>query len=69
MVTFLDGRTERLISKQEYEVFQKEYIFDKLKGNRYGKAFCMKFNVIDPVVKFLIDDDLAKEIIEHTYIQ
>lgn len=68
MVSFLDGRTLPSISKHDYEAFQKEYVFDKLKGYNYGKAFCNKFNVMDPVVERLIDNDIAKEIIEQTYI-
>lgn len=68
MVSFLDGHMLPEISKQEYEHFQKEYIFDRLKGYNYGKAFCQKFSVTDPVVEYLIDDDLAKELIEQTYI-
>lgn len=69
MVTFLDGRVMPMISKQDYGVFQKEYVFDKLKGYNYGKAFCQRFDIVDPVVERLIDDDIAKEMIEHTYIQ
>ena len=69
MITFLDGRVAPVISKQDYEVFQKEYIFDKLKGHNYGKAFCQRFDVVDPVVERLIDDDIAREMIEGTYIQ
>ena len=68
MVSFLDGRMLPSISKQDYEDFQREYIFDRLKGYNYGKAFCQKFDVIDPVVERLIDDDIAKEMIEQTYI-
>lgn len=69
MVSFLDGRTVPMISKQDYEAFQKEFIFDKLKGYDYGRAFCQRFDVDDPVVERLVDDDLAKEIIETSYIQ
>lgn len=69
MVTFLDGHKAPVISKQDYEVFQKEFIFDKLKGYDYGRAFCQRFDVTDPVVERLIDDDIAREMIEHTYIQ
>lgn len=57
------------ISKQEYELFRKEYIFDQLKGLRYGKAFCERFQIDDPVVSRLIDIDLAEELIEATYIK
>lgn len=69
MVTFLDKAPLQTISKQDYEVFQKEYIFDRLKGTNYGMAFCKRFKIIDPVVKHLIDEDIAKEMIEDRYIQ
>ena len=69
MISFLDDTDNPTISKQDYEVFQKEYIFDRIKGNNYGMAFCKRFNIIDPVVKHLIDEDLARELIEDRYIR
>mgnify|MGYP003346578477 CR=1 FL=1 len=69
MVTFLDGRTNPMISKHDYEVFQKEYIFDKLKGYNYGKAFCKRFDINDRVIECLIDEDIAREMIAGIYIQ
>ena len=56
------------ISKEEYETFQKEFIFDQLKGKRFGKAFCEKFHINDVVIKCLIDEDLARRFIEEQYI-
>jgi hypothetical protein len=69
MVSFLDNQYKPSVSKQDYEIFKKEYIFDKLKGYEYGRAFCLKFNVKDTVINCLIDDDIAKEMIEDIYIQ
>jgi len=69
MVSLLDPTPSTKISKQDYEVFQKEYIFYRLKGTNYGMAFCKRFKIIDPVVKHLTDEDIAKEIIENTYIR
>jgi len=57
------------ISSQDYEIFCKEYIFDQLKGIRFGRAFCERFSISDVVVSRLIDEDLAKELIEETYIK
>lgn len=59
----------KTISKQDYEHFRKEYIFDQLKGSRYGEAFCERFQIDDPVVSRLIDTDLAIEMIEENYIK
>ena len=69
MASFLNRTTNKLISKQEYEVFQRQYIFDQIRGLKYGKAFCERFHVKDSVISRLIDEDLAKELIEETYIK
>lgn len=69
MVSLLDTLPTAQISKQEYEVFQREYIFDQIRGLKYGKAFCERFHVKDSVISRLIDEDLAKELIEETYIK
>ena len=69
MASFLDKMPQTQISKQDYEVFCKEYIFDQLKGKRFGRAFCERFRVNDIVVKCLHDEDIARDIIEENYIQ
>jgi hypothetical protein len=69
MVSFLDTQPKQQISKQEYEIFCKEYIFDQLQGKRFGMAFCERFNVNDTVVKCLFDEDIAREMITENYIQ
>ena len=33
------------ITQEQFEKFQYYYIFDVLKGYRYGEAFCRKFNI------------------------
>lgn len=35
------------ISKKSFEKFCYEYIFDAVKGFRFGEAFCKKFQIID----------------------
>jgi len=70
MASFLNRTTNKLISKQEYEVFCKEYIFDQLKGKRFGQAFCERFDIVnDMVMQLLIDEDIAREMIEENYIK
>lgn len=59
----------KTISNQDYELFRKEYIFYQLKGMNYGKAFCERFQIDDPVISRLMDTDLAKELIEENYIK
>ena len=70
MISLLDNLPKPEISKQDYEVFCKEYIFDQLKGKRFGQAFCERFDIVnDMVVNRLIDEDIAREMIEENYIQ
>ena len=33
------------ISKSDYEIFCKEYIFEHIRGIKFGKAFCKKFDI------------------------
>jgi len=69
MLSKINHADNKTISKSDYELFRKEYVFDKLKGLNYGKAFCERFNIQDPVVSRLIDTDLAEELIESTYLK
>jgi hypothetical protein len=69
MVSFLDTAPKVQISKQDYAVFCKEYIFDQLQGKRFGRAFCERFDIQDMVIKCLFDEDIAREMIQENYIQ
>jgi hypothetical protein len=69
MVSFLDTTPKVQISKQDYAVFCKEYIFDQLQGKRFGRAFCERFDIQDMVIKCLFDEDIAREMIQENYIQ
>ena len=40
----------RPISKIEYDLFCKEYVFEKLKGINFGTAFQKRFGVHDRVL-------------------
>ena len=69
MLTRIKHTDTKTISKIEYDAFQKEYIFDQLRDMKYGKSFCERFQINDPVVSRLIDEDLARELIEENYIK
>lgn len=38
------------ILRSEYQIFCKEYLFDNLKGKRFGQAFCERFNIVDYIL-------------------
>ena len=35
------------VTKEDYEVFCKEFIFDSIRGTNFGLAFCKIFEIID----------------------
>lgn len=52
------------INRQDYEIFCKEFIFDKLRGDRFGKAFCKKFEIEDFLLANIKDEEDTKYLIE-----
>lgn len=57
------------ISSVEYEIFKKEFIFDKIKGIKFGDAFCQKFNLDDEILKNLSDETAQYHIETLGYIE
>jgi hypothetical protein len=56
------------VSKNEYDIFCKEYIFEKLKGVSFGTAFQKRFKVRDRVISMFSDEKNAMEHIERYYV-
>lgn len=59
----LTNNRNKQITEQEYELFCKEFIFEKIKGLSFGQAFCERFEFNGIFLKGL-SDDLAKNHIE-----
>ena len=59
----LTGNSKKQISKQDYELFCKEFVFDKLKGKGFAESFCEKFEFNNVFLKGL-SDATAKNHIE-----
>ncbi len=59
----LTDNKNKVVNKKEYEIFCKEFVFYKLKGKSFGKAFCERFDFNDIFLKGL-SDDVAKDHIE-----
>jgi hypothetical protein len=51
----LTGNKNKQISKKQYELFCKEFVFEKLKGNSFAESFCKKFKFNDTLLKNLSD--------------
>ena len=63
------GRKEFKISKQEFDDFCKEFLFEQIKGNyRIGEAFCKKYEEPNYVLSILPDHS-AKAHIKKFYIK
>lgn len=60
---------EKKISKKEYELFCKEFVFEKLKGDSFGTAFCMRFGFNDTFLKVLSDKTAKLHIEKLGYIK
>ena len=58
------------ISKEEYAIFCKEYIFEKLKEIRFGAAFRKRFGVRDRVLSMFSEQtDAMKHITYCGYVK
>ena len=63
------GRKEFKISKQEFDDFCKEFLFEQIKGNyRIGEAFCKKYEEPNFVLSILPNHS-AKAHIKKFYIK
>ena len=62
--------TRNPITKEDFELWKKDYTWDALHGIRYGQSFCNRFNVIDNILYYTrfptIDE--CDQYIRKTYI-
>lgn len=53
------------ISKSDYDLFEKEFLFNRITGRTtFGQAFCEKFGITDFVLSIIKSEDRAKKHIE-----
>ena len=63
------GKKDFSISKQEFEDFCKEFLFEQIKGEyKLGEAFCKKYDEPNYVLSILPDRS-AKAHIEKFYVK
>lgn len=65
------GSNERTyVTKQEYEEFKRQYIFDALRDLRFGQAFCNYFNIPNGTPLFYFKDmEMCERWIKDNYIR
>jgi hypothetical protein len=57
------NKQKKTITRSEYELFCKEYVFEQIKGISFGQAFCKRFNIEDHLINN-VSNDTAKFHIE-----
>lgn len=63
------GKKDFKITKEEFEDFCKEFLFEQLKGNyKLGEAFCKKYDEPNYVLSILPDKS-AKSHIRKFYVK
>ena len=61
-----------LISQEDYELWEKDVIWDALHGQRYGQSFCNRFGIIDNLLYYSswppeqMEDYIKKHYIERS---
>ena len=67
--TFKDNNFKS-ITQYQFDIFLKEFIFEKVKGKKLGESFAEKFNIQDRVLyMFSQDDDAIAHIKYCNYIK
>ena len=65
----LTQNKNKVISKHDYEKFLNEFLFNKLKGEAFGEAFCKRFGFNDVFLKGLSDNTAKHHIEKLGYIK
>ena len=67
----MDARVERRnsILQAEYDAWRNEFVFDGIRGLRYGQSFCNHFDITDYVLFYMLDWDRADQHIRTVYLE
>ena len=66
----MDTRVERQhsVTQTEYRAWRGEFVFDGIRGMRYGQSFCNHFGITDYVLFYMLDWDRADQHIRKLYL-
>lgn len=59
----------KTVKKCDYETFCKEFIFEKLRGKKFGEAFCERFDFNSFILRNLSDENARFHIEKFGYIK
>ncbi len=67
----IEARVERQnsILQAEYDAWRDEFVFDGIRGMRYGQSFCNHFGITDYVLFYMLDWDRADQHIRKLYLE
>lgn len=65
----LTQNKNKIVNRQEYQKFCSEFLFNKLKGEAFGEAFCKRFGFNDVFLKGLSDNTAKFHIEKLGYIK
>jgi hypothetical protein len=71
MVAFADqnNKVHEPISQEDFEVWQKDFLWDALHGLRYGQSFCNRFGISDNLLYYTTwPADQIDEYLKRTYV-
>jgi hypothetical protein len=71
LVSFADITTSvnNAVSKEDYELWKKDFVWEALHGQRYGQSFCNRFGITDNHLYYTSKDiDWCDEYIRTTYL-
>jgi hypothetical protein len=69
-----DGEPKNLISQEDFDIWQKDVIWDALHGQRYGQSFCNRFGISDNLLYYTtwppeqLEDYIRKHYIDRSRI-
>ena len=66
----MDARVERKnsIPETDYNMWQKMFTFEGIRGARYGQSFCNHFGITDYVLFYKVDWESADQHIRTVYL-
>ena len=59
------SKAKKTVTREQYNQFKKEFVFEKLKGLTLGKAFCEKFEISDYMLSNIKSEEEATFLIEN----
>ena len=57
-----------IISQEQFELWQKDFMWEALHGIRYGQSFCNHFGITDNLLYYTMTPEESEQYIKHRYI-